>query len=195
MKDRLTSPGHAARVVGKRVVAFARSRSRLEWLFALSAFTFGMVAFVIFMCLLVMPVYLLAGQGITVPDFRGKSWTEAHDLARRSQVFIERNGWEYNDTVPKSHIAFQQPVAGALVKPGRRVFVVISRGPESVVVPDVLGKSRRDAELTILEAGLTVGEERLRTSRQFASGVVMRQYPKAGMQVQAGTGVSLHIAR
>lgn len=184
-----------AREYYARALIFLRSKSRREWAIIGISFSLGAACFLLVVDLLFMPLYLLSGREIVVPDFIGKTWPEAHTLARKGQVLIARNGKEYHDTVEKEHIAMQRPTAGTRVKPGRRVFVVISKGPESVIVPDVVGKSRRDAELKLREAGLTMGEERVRTSRQFASGVVMRQYPKAGMQVQAGTEVGLHISR
>ena len=169
-----------------------RTRKRF---FIAGSFSAGCLSFVLFMDMIIMPIYLREGLEIKAPDFMNKSFAEAYSIARAHHVFLITDGQEYNDDIQTNFIASQRPLPGTLVKPGRRVHIIISRGPQTIKVPDVAGKSPRDAEFGLRNAGLTVAEKRYRKSRRYPPGVVVDQRPKANTDVQAKTGVILYIAK
>jgi hypothetical protein len=62
------------------------------------------------------------------------------------------------------------------------------------VVPDVIDKSRTDAEAAIVGAELTVGKVDSVVSADAAAGTVLQQTPEAGKRVSTGTAVDLVVA-
>jgi beta-lactam-binding protein with PASTA domain len=178
-----------------RLRPFLESEKTRKRFFIAGSFSAGCLSFVLFIDIIIMPIYLQEGMEIQVPDFTNKSFDEAGSIARAHHIFLITDGREYSDGVQTDRIASQRPLPETLVKPGRRVHIIISLGPQVLKVPDVVGKSPRDAELELIEAGLTVTEKRYRQSRRYLTGVVVDQRPKAQTEVQARTGVILFIAK
>jgi len=63
---------------------------------------------------------------------------------------------QFSDTVDKGAVISMDPGAGAKVAKGSTVALVVSKGPETVDVPDVKGLSVEDAGKAIEAAGLKV---------------------------------------
>jgi eukaryotic-like serine/threonine-protein kinase len=78
-------------------------------------------------------------------------------------------------------------------------FAVTIKGPEVVLVPDVVGGEGHRMDLVaamvrLQEKGL-YGKVQLRHSSKLAKGTVIDQRPKAGSQVKAGRRVSLTVSK
>ena len=63
----------------------------------------------------------------------------------------------FNESFPKGAIALQRPEEGSTVKVGRRVYLFISGGEPTVLVPMLKGKSVRDAKFALERIGLKLG--------------------------------------
>ena len=59
----------------------------------------------------------------------------------------------WDEEVPANHVAGQDPAPYTVVKKGRRVRVVLSRGPQLYPVPDVRNTSTTQARLRIQQQG------------------------------------------
>ncbi|ROR92954.1 Stk1 family PASTA domain-containing Ser/Thr kinase [Nocardioides aurantiacus] len=80
-------------------------------------------------------------------------------------------------------------VAGVLLLPR-----LADTGPEQVPVPSVTGMTRQQAERTITQAGLEVGEVTRSESEQVARGRVISQDPQASDQRDAGSAVDFQVS-
>ena len=178
-----------------RVEPRLREEKTRRRLFVGGSFAAGCLCFVALMNVIVMPVYLREGLETRVPDFRGESNSDAANTARRITLSLVVDGEEYDDEVPTGSVSSQRPLPGTLVKPGRRVHVILSLGKKVFKVPDVTGKSPRDAELTLRDAGLVLKRTLYRSSKRFPPGVVVDQVPGANDVVSGKTGVTLYVAR
>ncbi|HJQ78161.1 MAG TPA: Stk1 family PASTA domain-containing Ser/Thr kinase [Acidimicrobiia bacterium] len=85
------------------------------------------------------------------------------------------------------------PGAGVEISPSIPVDLVVSTGPEVVVVPDVTTLSERDAtaELNALDLVVRVNEE---FNDEVAEGTVIRQDPEAGAEVLLGDTVLIVVS-
>lgn len=176
----------------KKLVKSEKSRRRL---FIGGSVLTGILAFVLFMDVIIMPLYLQEGVAVRVPDITNKSKEQAASIARRSQLLVIVDSSDFSEFVQKDLVASQKPMPGTLVKPGRRIHLVISRGSQMVEMPDLSGLSPVDAEKVVQNTGLVLDNKHYRTSKRFSSGTVMDQYPDAGTKVQAKAGVTIYIAR
>jgi len=190
-----TASERVIRLYEMRLKPYLGSEKTRKQLFIAGSFAAGCLSFVLFMDMIVMPIYLREGLEIQVPDFLNKSYEDAYSIARSHRLYLITDGREYSDDVQADRIASQRPLPGTLVKPGRRVHLTISRGPQILKVPDVVGKSPRDAEFELRETGLIVAEKRYRQSRRYPPGVVVDQRPKAQTEALPKTGVILYIAK
>lgn len=96
---------------------------------------------------------------VAVPDLRNQPLANVKlQLESRGLVF-EVTARRFDADQPEGDVVEQFPDPGARIKPGQRVRVVVSRGPEKAMVPALAGSSLRRATLALhaakLERGLT----------------------------------------
>lgn len=99
-------------------------------------------------------------QKIQVPDLSKLSVTEAvsilNELDLRLEVIDSSN---YNPDYPPLSIIEQTPEFGDFVKEKRRIYLKINRATyKDIKMPDILQKTRRNAEATLKSVGFRVGD-------------------------------------
>jgi len=97
-------------------------------------------------------------EPVMMPDLTGLTETQAYQ--RMAANGLSANGLTMSDEVfsdqPKGTIISQTPAYGEDVLPGdTSVTYVLSKGVETITVPDVTGKTKSDAEKALKDAGLT----------------------------------------
>ncbi|MEO0081227.1 MAG: PASTA domain-containing protein [candidate division WOR-3 bacterium] len=96
--------------------------------------------------------------------------------------------------VPTDRVVAQYPPGGRFSKPGRAIQLDVSRGPDRVTVPDVVGMSLDQAQAELSTAGLLVGEvESLRTP-SLPLGRVVAIRPSAGTEAERLTPVVIAVS-
>jgi serine/threonine protein kinase/beta-lactam-binding protein with PASTA domain len=93
----------------------------------------------------------------------------------------------FSTTVPTGHVVGTTPPAGTTVTVGSTVKVVVSKGPQTVAVPTVSGKSVQAATNALQQAGLTVG-----AVYGPGGGHVFTSVPLAGQVLTRGSAVNLY---
>jgi eukaryotic-like serine/threonine-protein kinase len=121
---------------------------------------------------------------VDVPDVTGRSVEEAQAIlgAAHLQARPER---VFDDNVPKDLAVGTEPGGGSRVAWGSTVVLRISKGPDLVEVPRVVGLSKREAAERLREAGL-------KPRFLFPVGSrVVEQSPAAGEKAKRGSDVRL----
>ncbi len=98
-----------------------------------------------------------------------------------------------NASVAAGDAVRTEPVAGETVPVGSDVLLIVSTGPKTAAVPDVVGSARGAAEAAITEANLAVGTADVVDGTE-APGTVLSQDPAAGTEVPEGTAVNLSVS-
>jgi serine/threonine-protein kinase len=144
---------------------------------------------------ILMPWYTKQGDVATVPSVVGIKKEVA--MQRLQDAGYEPIQYEvrFDDTVREGLIIRQTPEANEVTKPGRKVFLIISGGKEIATVPDLRGKSLRDAKMILLKSNMTVGNVSYEYTDSAANGTVYRQTPGPGQKTMASTQVSLVISQ
>ena len=104
-------------------------------------------------------INLVVSQGATpidVPNLVCLSVTEAETKLREAGLKMNRADTAFSEA-PQGSIAEQAPAFGEQLSPGRAVTVKISRGPELVAFPSLVGKTFAEAEQLLKDVGLVVG--------------------------------------
>jgi len=144
---------------------------------------------------IVMPIITRQGTDFALPDFTNQKVvdvdTKLEELNLSYQVVAE----EFAPGKEKGLIVRQYPVPGTRVKPGRTIKLIISKGQKIITVPQVAGKSVRQAVLDLETAGLTVGEIAWAFSDTIPEKVVVFSYPANGTEVPMGSPVNLMVNR
>ncbi len=131
---------------------------------------------------------------VAVPDVVGKQVDNARNILSSNNLRVTVSD-AFNDKVPAGYVISQQPEAGTTVKEQRTITLIVSKGGEITVVPDLRGLNRRDAELQIKNSGLKVG----RIDEQFAEDTtqdtVINQNPRPPAQITKGTAIDIVISK
>ncbi len=99
------------------------------------------------------------GQKIEVPDLARMSIAEAETALDELDLRYEvMDSVSYNPNFPYQTVIEQLPAAGKFVKEDRKIYISLNRsGYPMIEVPEVVGKTRRQAEPTLLAVGFKIG--------------------------------------
>lgn len=167
------------------------STSAKEW--GLAA---GLV-FIIFIGILgifdrvVMPRYTRHGKKVEVPDVVEMPLEQADSALSKAGFELVVESGRYDNHYPEGTVIDQNPQAFSETKPGRRVYVTVSSGEQMCVMPNLIGKSERDAVFTAHSAGLTLNEEDVgyEYSYYYPAGVIMAQSIPPGTKLKKDTPI------
>jgi serine/threonine-protein kinase len=115
----------------------------------------------------------------------------AGELLKEGGLVPRVIGEDFHPRIPKGHVASQRPPAGSRAKIGSEVRLIVSRGTDQIVVPDVAGKTLAQAQRTLSEAGLSTGQVSRTHSEAHAREQVIAQEPQPGAQVVRGSPIHL----
>lgn len=100
---------------------------------------------------------------------------------------------EYNPDIAEDLVIRQDPAPGTKLPKGEGVDLVISKGTQTVSVPNVVGKTQSQARTTLGNAGLKVSTK-TQASTEEPAGVVLSQDPGAGTEVPINSTVSIVVS-
>ncbi|MDY0141981.1 MAG: PASTA domain-containing protein [Bacteroidales bacterium] len=150
----------------------------------------GAIAF-IFIVIVVLNIYLKFytqhGKSVTVPTLIGMQTEDAIALLKNESFDYVIIDTIFDDNVDKGAIAEQTPEPEALVKKGRKLYLIVnSKNDEMISMPQFVGYSIRQANSLAESYGLLVGN--LRYVPDIAANVVIRQLHD-GDEIIAGTKI------
>ncbi len=133
-----------------------------------------------------------AGSEATkVPDVKGLSREKAEQILLKAGygVLITE---ENSTTVDQNTVIRTVPLAGNILPVGETVYVYISTGNQTTVVPNIVGYSWADAVEILENANLSIGKaEGYDGSVPEESRVIILQTPEAGTEVRSNASVSV----
>ena len=129
-----------------------------------------------------------------VPALKGMTQEEAAAALTAAKLSVGSVTQAYDDKAPSGQVVSVKPKAGSSAKPGTPVDIVISKGPQPVPVPDLVGRKAGPAKNALADGGLRVDVSE-KFSESIAKNVVISQKPKAGTIVDSGSKVALVVSK
>ncbi|WP_405460287.1 Stk1 family PASTA domain-containing Ser/Thr kinase [Streptomyces sp. NBC_00101] len=139
--------------------------------------------------------YINSGQFTEVPALLGQTQANAEKRLGDAGLDVESVDKAYSDTVDRGSVISSDPAPGDRVRGNDAVKLVVSRGPETVDVPDVAGISLADARKALKEAGLAPGMVTREFSDEVGRGEVVRTDPEAGTGRHPDSAVALVVSK
>jgi beta-lactam-binding protein with PASTA domain len=152
-----------------------------------------LVMFVIFLDNLAMP-FLVDVDKVKVPDLISQPFEAAQRRLAEKDLRLVLRDSSYHEAISVGRIVEQTPTAGYPLKKGRQVSVDISRGVRLYTVPDLSGRSLREAQLRLDGIQLKIGGIVYTSSESIPEGVIVGQHPPPSTQVLKGHQVDLTIS-
>lgn len=137
--------------------------------------------------------WMVSAEEIIVPDVVGSDKISAIEELKKIGLHPIEQGPKYDENVPKDHVIFQTPRQGSTVKKGRRVYLYISGGEPLIKMPQLLGKTVRDAKITVERLGLVI-DTLINVRSEFPAKTVVEQSRKEGEFLSKGEAVTLKIS-
>ena len=131
---------------------------------------------------------------VVVPDLTGKEVVLALELLSDLGLNTKVKTSAYSNSVPRHHIISQDPEPGVEIKTGRDVRLTISKGAQTVVVPNLVGINGHQVSLYLSQNGLLQGQISYCHSEVNPKDDVMAQYPTVGAVAKRGDLVDLLIS-
>ncbi|MFI1188095.1 Stk1 family PASTA domain-containing Ser/Thr kinase [Streptomyces californicus] len=139
--------------------------------------------------------YINSGQFTRVPSLLGQTQQEAEQRIARAGLGLKGVDRVFSDSVERGSVVRSVPASGDRIRGNGSVTLVVSRGPEIVRVPDVVGGSLADARRALKKVGLVPGMVTKEFSEDVARGEVVRTDPRAGTDRNPDTAVALVVSK
>ncbi len=138
-------------------------------------------------------VVVSSGKGsVSIPNVQGKNVTDAESELKSANFEVDK-AYDYSDSVQEGFVISQSPEGGSQGKKGDLVTLKISRGKESVTVPDFtkIYADEESARRHLADFVVTVNHA---YSDSVDKGIVMGQSIAGGKQVEKGTAITITIS-
>ena len=128
-----------------------------------------------------------------VPNVNGLPLDQAKQLLSDSGFVTQRGEQRYDNTVPAGTVLAQTPSPNTVLARGGRVLVDLSRGQRTVEVPTITGLTQAQAEATLTNSGLDLGDV-VTMDSPSPRGTVLNSFPAAGVRVPAASAINITIS-
>ncbi|TFB80702.1 Stk1 family PASTA domain-containing Ser/Thr kinase [Terrimesophilobacter mesophilus] len=147
-----------------------RRHSRSRWLFALILILVALAG--------ATGWYFGTGPGskVSIPDVAGKDVAAATAILLKSDLTVSKETkGEFTTTVPEGKVVGTDPKIGSSVAHGGTVTIIVSKGPEPLAMPPVVGGTE-DAARAALEPHFDLQETQYQFDSGQAAGIVLAVY-------------------
>ncbi|MFI5961661.1 Stk1 family PASTA domain-containing Ser/Thr kinase [Streptomyces asoensis] len=131
------------------------------------------------------------GSPVDVPDVTGEDLADARAELAEAGLKVKVAAGQVNSEFDKGQVAAQTPEADSEAADGDTVTLTLSKGPELVEVPDVVGASVDDAKSLLEQSGFEVKEDRGLLG--LFGDTVKKQSVKAGDSAPKGSTITITI--
>ncbi|MET3987366.1 Stk1 family PASTA domain-containing Ser/Thr kinase [Streptomyces sp. PvR034] len=139
--------------------------------------------------------YISAGQFTQVPRLLGKTEEQARAQLSAAGLGVKGVDRKFSDTIERGTVMNSDPESGKRIRGNGAVTLVISRGPQVVLVPNVKGKPLDAAKTELTKAGLAPGIVSQAFSQDLPQGAVISTNPEGGAQLAPDAAVALVVSK
>ncbi|GAA3752644.1 Stk1 family PASTA domain-containing Ser/Thr kinase [Microbacterium kribbense] len=163
------------------------------WIWAGVAVLAVLLISVLIWVLTIKPCQLVPSGSRIVPVVVGLTYDAATTALADNDLSATRQD-EASATVPAGDVIRSEPKAGVSMERDSEVMLVVSKGPQSVTVPPLVGMTRAQAEQALQTAGLSLGQVRRDDEPDTEADIVISSDPEQKVDVAQGSAVDLVVA-
>ena len=156
------------------------------------------IALVIFLVVLGSGLggWLLAtGKSVPTPDIVGQSTAAATEILSAAGLSLVVTEEQFSEELPADQVISSDPAPSAGVREGGAVGVVVSKGPERYVIPNVQGLTAAEATAALTGANLVIGSTTSVFDDRVPANAVSGTSPEIGTEVKPGTSVDIAVSK
>lgn len=123
---------------------------------------------------------------VIVPNLIGKDVVRVLEILTTLGLNAKTLKSEFSADQPKDHIVFQEPEPGSEIKKARDVKIIVSKGVQAIVAPDLIGLTGRQARILLEEKDLCPGVQSFTHTNASQKDQIIAQMPPAGARMERG---------
>jgi serine/threonine-protein kinase len=128
---------------------------------------------------------------VTVPNVIGTTSTDA--VAELANAHLKNKIVQVNSNKPSGQVIDQSPQGGASVNQDSTVTLKVSKGPQPIAVPSVVGQTVQSASSALQGAGFAVATKSVASNQP--KDIVVDQSPAANTSQPPGTTITLSVSK
>ena len=156
-------------------------------------FVTGLLGLIIFN-FIIMPIYINQRNVIVIPDLEGLTLEEAENISQSEGIEIVVADTIFTNDLNPDIILEQFPSSGKSVKLGRSIKVKITQFNQKILVPSLIGKTLRAAEITLDQNSIELDSIYYSFSTKYPKGIVSWQSPAENDSIRKGFGVRVEVS-
>ena len=125
---------------------------------------------------------------IAIPNVAGKTYDEAANILTGSKFTPARKD-EFSDTVASGTVISTSPGNGEKAQKGSTITIIVSKGPDLITVPSLVGSAVDDASAKLTAIGLVPEVQ----GKYKPKPTVAAMDPVAGSKIKRGSSVTLFL--
>ncbi len=143
---------------------------------------------------LLLPSLVHHNEVVTMPDIRGMTVLGAETKLGSLDLVVEISRQRAHPTIPVGMILDQIPSPEGQIRGGRTVRVITSSGPPEGALPDLMGLTLRQAEISLQRENYRLGRVVRIRRANTTEPIVEAMNPGAGVDLYKGAEVDLVVA-
>jgi eukaryotic-like serine/threonine-protein kinase len=132
---------------------------------------------------------------VEVPAVLGLPIEEAREKFFAAGLLTEIRSRDYDNKVLEEAVVTQVPEPGSKVKKGRRISVVVSKGREFSVVPDVTDMTERQVRMELKKRGFQIGEVKKTFNDKHSAETVIELFPQSGSTISRDMKIDIVMSK
>lgn len=145
----------------------------------------------------IVKVVVSKGEKIVqVPNLKGVSLRQAGLMLEEEGLEVGEINWIPSDSFPENVVVNSSPSYGLSVPLGMSVNLEVSLGvsPDTVMMPNLAGKSLEEARNILKELSLEIGEIKYEAKKKLPLGTILEQFPEEGTKIPRGLNIDLTVS-
>ena len=132
---------------------------------------------------------------ITIPSVYDEVVSTASGKLGALGLNVGNPVYEYSSTVQSGNVVGTSPGAGSVVSAGSTVTIYVSKGMQTVAVPNLSGDTGTQAQAALAAAGLQIAVDNVATTDPSQNNLVISQNPAAGASANVGATVTVQLGQ
>jgi serine/threonine-protein kinase len=132
---------------------------------------------------------------VTVPSLAGMSQKEAAAVVAEIGLSAEIGEEIFSEDIPAGRVISSSPAGGGKIAKAGVVKLIISKGKERILIPNLIGQTPDIATQQLADLGLRVGEIFEVYSEQAEKGFIAKIEPLVGAEVKPNSLVNIFVSK
>jgi beta-lactam-binding protein with PASTA domain len=144
--------------------------------------------------LVVALIFWFLTSNVEVPDVTGKTQELAKAILEAKGLSVYREDTVFDQTIPEGSVVKQDRIPGERVRRGTLVKIILSKGPEQVIVPYLIKVPLAAAQTQLEKLGLKMGRVTTSASDSVPTDCVVSTFPAQNTTVPRGSNIDVVVS-